>query len=367
MTNNANLAYFDWKVPTGFVDQVYTVTNAFFSNQGLTQTTASDTMRCTLRLRYNVSTAETLWNFDYLDNARISTNPVVQYGTKSADTLPTQAGVPTPSGSIDDPSQSVPVRLAVNTAQYGRTFQDRTYVFQVKKRTALPSLVPANANIWNVNVRGKRGNIAQVRNCLEYDYIPNNLNVAVGDWVLFQWCGSDYNDQNNAGEGRAGTDRSNVVALVGNDYHRNYPTVAQNATPIFSTTDLLALAWIGQNPTQCYNTLQATTTNKASNQDPMSCHYLNGPRQPGKSYMPTGYFYYFAQVIGSGTLNFINSRNNNFSNRSQKGTIIAGGISSAAVIAASVVGSVVGVALIAGLAYGFYAKKISFGKFSSRV
>jgi len=242
-------------------------------------------------------------------------------------------------------------------------------VFKISQRSSLPASVDQSATIWNVNVRGKRGNIAQVRNCLEYDYVPNILNLNVGDWVFFQWCGSDYNNNGNSGEGRDGTDRNNVVAINTNNYGINVPLNATNSnnTNVFSTADLLALAWIGQQPSQCYDTVQSLTTQRASNEDPMSCHFLNGPRQPGVTYMPTGYFEYFAQVINGGTINFMNSRNNNFSNRSQKGTIIASGGLTAGQIAAAVVCSVVGAALIAGLAYGFYTKKISFGKFSSRV
>ena len=48
--------------------------------------------------------------------------------------------------------------MAVNTAQYGRIFEDRTYTFDVEKR---PSYFEG-ITIHNVNVQGKRGNIAQV-------------------------------------------------------------------------------------------------------------------------------------------------------------------------------------------------------------
>jgi len=369
---NANLAYYDWNIPNGAVSTIYTSVNNYLNSVGLAPITTSDTVRCTIRLRYNISNYDVPWDFDYTDNSRIYTNPVQQYGWAIPSYVPTAAPtVPsnTTTESIDNPANSVPVRMAINTAQYGRVFQDRTYVFQIKQRSALPTQVPTSATIWNINVRGKRGNIAQVRNCVEYDYVPNVLSATVGDWVLFQWCGSDYNDPNNSGEGRDGTDRNNVVAVISGDYGRNLPLNATNTnnTLLFSTTDLLALAWIGQNPNQCYNTQQSLTTYKASNEDPMSCHFLNGPRIPGVPYMPTAYFYYFAQIINGGTINFMNSRNNNFSNRSQKATISASGGVSVAVIVSATVCSVVGVALIAGLAWGFYTKKLAFGKFSSRV
>jgi len=55
---------------------------------------------------------------------------------------------------------SSPLKLAINTAQYGRTFQDRSHIIQLSQR--LTDAVPFDKNIYNLNVRGKRGNIVQV-------------------------------------------------------------------------------------------------------------------------------------------------------------------------------------------------------------
>ena len=48
---------------------------------------------------------------------------------------------------------------------------------------------------------------------MEYDFTPNKLQVTKNDYVHVQWTGSDNNPNNNAGQGRRGTDRSNMILL----------------------------------------------------------------------------------------------------------------------------------------------------------
>ncbi len=95
--------------------------------------------------------------------------------------------------------------LAINTNQYARTFQDRSYKFAIKKRpstfsapddgTDTPTIpvIGLTERIFNVNVRGKRGNIVQTYPSVEYDFVPNTLSLFPGDLIHFQWTGSDYN------------------------------------------------------------------------------------------------------------------------------------------------------------------------------
>ncbi|MGA1306898.1 MAG: hypothetical protein ACO30M_03265, partial [Candidatus Kapaibacteriota bacterium] len=226
---------------------------------------------CILRVRYNISTNEVLNG-----NIVLKNNPQ----------LNTTIGVP--------------VRLAVDTSQYGRTFEDRSFTFDIIKREAVKE------RIINVNVQGKRGNIAQIRNCVEYDFVPNNLTVSNDDLLHFQWVGSDYNPPENDGEGKAGTDRSNLVFV--DDLKDNFPSTQMN---IFDIDSLISLASINQ--PYLNNTLCKFPNNNEQSID--NCAILN--------YAPP-YFNMKLIKINSNQTNInktvyaISTRNNNFSNRDQK-------------------------------------------------
>ena len=237
---------------------------------------------CVLRLRYNISTRETPWEYSALNNSQLENNPVF------------------------NTSEGVPVRLAINTAQYGRTFEDRSYTFNIIERPQEYS----GGEIYNVNVQGKRGNIAQVRNCIEYDFVPDELNISTDDYIHFQFIGSDYNPQGNDGEGRAGTDRSNLVVL--DDFKENVPGVANNS--LFSHDLLRELATVGQhidNASQCFTFEELSTGNQRNNQqDLRNCALLNRAN-PYFNLPPK-------KMNKTGKAKMMSSRNNNFSNRGQK-------------------------------------------------
>jgi len=294
---------------------------------------------CILRLRYNISTGD--YN-DFLsfqaDNAKLI-----------AQGITTDPPVPlTSTSNAVSGSKPFEVQLAVDTTQFGRTFQDRSYHWALVPR---PSGVDKKDTLWNVNVRGKRGNIAQVRNCMEYDFTPNILQINAGDLVHFQWTGCDRNNQDNDGEGTDRTDRSNVAQMQ--DWTSSFPLPLEQQNMFDSYSTALNAALLGQTncvPVKTLNNEQSTQNCGKLNavKKPIVNGYPNNGDQTGTGVSYTAYFDLGAmRWNNTGTYQYMGTRNNNFSNRGQKAVLIVGSQLSAAAIAGIVVGAAAGVALIA--------------------
>jgi len=241
------------------------------------------------------------------------------------------------------------LRLALNTDQYGRTFEDRSFTFKLSKR---PLTVGEGQRIINVNVRGKRGNIVQAYPAVEYDFVPTYLQVNIGDFLHIQWTGCDTNP-NYAGEGTQGTDRSNIVQL--SDTRNNIPMNFDDQT-MFTKEKAFHVAHLNQYGGRvcaavtdincCLTQTQLNQKGGNINEDPQNCMKLN---DPNAAYFDGG----LVQMTKAGTYNYMSSRNNNFSNRSQKGTITVGTLLPiwGIVVAASAAAAFVGGSLFAGGVY----------------
>lgn len=271
-------ASYNWTLPTA--DQEPCITN--------------NECTCVLRLRYNISTGDISgWGFDNFVNSG-KNSPVKQ-----------------------DPYVMVMgsnLSLALDTTQYGRTFQDRSHTFQIRPR---PDGVKSYERIYNLNVRGKRGNIVQVYPAVEYDFVPTQLTARQGDYIHFQWTGCDNNPAGNAGEGTDQTDRSNIVQIASPSV--NYPATddwVSGNTPLFDNDDLRRrMAHLDQ--ANCLSLADLRTKNNNNNnnveQDTQNCMKLNA----ASPYFDGG----LVKMNKTGSFYYMSSRNNNFSNRGQKATI----------------------------------------------
>jgi len=211
---------------------------------------ADDADNCVARFRYNITTADTkvcggdpvwvtmnnmtalntqalcvaaggIWSALYLDstyNELVDGNDNRANGNQLPGLLEQDPEVDM-GGFLTEPAglggASVTdslLELAINTNQYGRTFQDRTHVFSIQSR---PIGIASTTQIYNLNVKGKRGNIVQTYPATEYDFTPNEFEVGLDDLVHVQWTGNDNtnNNGNNNGEGTNNEDRHNIVQI----------------------------------------------------------------------------------------------------------------------------------------------------------
>ncbi|XP_031549693.1 protein DD3-3-like [Actinia tenebrosa] len=265
--------------------------------------------QCVFRIRYNITAGE-YDGWDPAVNYRLNNGKIVydkKYGLTNADAKARGYHYRNdPDVTIFKDAPGFKLKIQINTNQDARTFQDRSHTFSIRRR---PSRLKGKL-IHNVNVRGKRGNIVQVFPSTEYDFVPNIVTVAEGEYVHFQWTGSNSNPNNNAGEGRRGSDRHNVLPLADPVYSegvshaytyghwgRNYPKFLRNAPFLgLSRDDLISLAIL--KPQNFRGDLQQL--------DDTGPYFELGPRV----------------VKGKGTYYYMSTRNNNFTNRSQKGKIV---------------------------------------------
>jgi len=202
------------------------------------------------------------------------------------------------------------LQMNINTNQFGRTFQDRSHRFAVRAASA----ECAGVMTHNLQVRGKRGNIVQTYPGMEYDFVPDRLDIAVGECFHIQWTGSNTNPNNNDGQGKQGTDRSNMVQQAAkvydeegqpSGYHgqfgRSFPEHISSSSFLgLSDADEQSLAILSKSGGPQFG-------GENSELDDAATYFDLGPRK----------------MTVSGIWHYLCTRNNNFSNRSQKGKVVS--------------------------------------------
>ena len=358
---------------------------------------------CTLRIRYNITTSDfPAWPPEAMDDGhpwKFSMVTAANNSNSNENKAPLYQDPYVYIGAGDSEDQEdMFLSLALNTNQYGRTFQDRTYTFEIRRRPTSPkpadldrdtpeipqelitALDPAtDSKVYNVNLRGKRGNIVQTYPAVEYDYAPNSLALNPEDVVHFQWTGSDYNPRRGCNDAEGGppdpnnfvtsssqnsrADRTNLVFM--NAMSENVPrdmagylqasrsgdftiraalsreailwhTPCTTCTSVVDCDDLEAadacidvvrrLAFLNQQSDggslELRNQLPCLTEDELddiNNKAERENHPLNCAKLNAKPfpYFDAG----FLVARRSGFFAFFSSRNNNFSNRDQTGIL----------------------------------------------
>lgn len=166
-------AHYDWTIPSYASLRDNHRCYPYAYDVGATGIAGDDTtidincLRLVFRLRYNMST---------MDYDPYTTNSTHDYDSDTGIISPIEQ-----NPEVDVGFYAQGLQLAINTAQTGRTFQDRSHTFLVCEKPTSSAADPwTGATVYNVNVRGKRGNIVQTFPATEYDFEPQHLEITEG-------------------------------------------------------------------------------------------------------------------------------------------------------------------------------------------
>ena len=319
--------------------------------------------RCTIRMRYNVTTGDSIdpavtapaeslaadsqsfWDLDAQANGNDS--PVHQDDPTDVPGATPTAG----TGAADAAGDTRTLQLALNTNQYGRTFEDRGLIFhlvdtdarrrrrrlqqatdpKIDTKTGLSNMYPEVeeddcSEIISLDIRGKRGNIVQSYPGVEHDFEPSPLVLETGQCVHMELALTDNDPPNNAGEGTPGTGRANMVLMETGDKNKPITNFADQekllgAKFFDSEAEMFRWAYLGQEAlatdgggAACLTEDQIEDNN--NEQNIRNCGKLN-PRGP---MYDAGFKKASSDNIG--TFHYMSTRENNFSNRSHKGQVV---------------------------------------------
>ena len=297
------------------------------------------TERCALRIRYNTTSTDTehgpqgkeAWTLDMKDNHNMfpwGEDQVVRdfLGFTSIK----MDNVKLITDDILNGKEQI--KLSINTKHFGRTFEDRSHFFSVSPRpeaflqegvrTGGEGYVNSKPTIYNLNVKGRRGNAQQIYPLQEYSFAPTALTLVQGDYLHIQWTDSDAAPEGNEGHGLGGSGKSNLVFLRNSDLGANVPSGVEDheLNPLFTKErddgvfeddieNIVFFAHLSQERCE----FDASKIDLKDETDLRNCAVLNrAPSSIDGGLVRMGY---------PGRHAFFSTRNNDFSNRQQKGVV----------------------------------------------
>lgn len=276
------------------------------------------------RVRYNMTTG------DY--------DP---YNTDASCNQNSKGGIQSPieqNPTVDVGTLMQGLRLAINTAQTGRTFQDRSHAYRVMA----PVAPLVGKVVHNQNVQGKRGNIVQTFPAVEYDFWPKKAAIKTDECIAFGWVGSNTHNNGNpagdgqagdAGEGQGGTDRHNLIQVSRKDETYPLPLDKEEYKADFFSTCNCFRTYDGE-PIASGAEISEKDLQIYLMSNGYYSGYNNGPQSLLQKADPDNNDGLLNELLNDtpaslrgvtccdcnapGEYTFTNTRNNNFSNRDQK-------------------------------------------------
>jgi len=352
------------------------------------------TRECTLRLRYNISTADyaSMAGFGgtgdeelggrIVDSRYNCKNKINQrqQGDNDVDTATGGSLAGNCNAEVTDNNRPLynrpeiqvfeetdsPLSIALNSDQSGRTFQDRTHIFNIAPRSEVNNVFEGSncaldADIVYVQATGRRGNIVQTYPAIEYKFVQEEMQVPFGACLLWQWGNSWFNENQNPNnaEGWRYSDAHNVLEV--SDLAHNFPRghytkkdgkvdqyvpgfFSEIEAKFFALQDQAEILAAGVPATANGNIKSFTCKKETEVQDDD-----NNPLLCGKLNVPRGKVQYATVASKPGTYKFMSTRNNNFSNRKQTMSLYVASDPnlSSSQTAGAVVGSIIGIGAVA--------------------
>jgi len=355
------------------------------------------TRQCTLRLRYNISTADyaSMAGFGGTGDAELDGRIVDsrfncknkvnqrQQGDNDVDTATGGSLAGNCNAEVTNDNRPLynrpevkvfkdsdsPLSIALNSDQSSRTFQDRSHVFNIAPRSEVNTVFQGSdcsmdAEIVYVQATGRRGNIVQTYPAIEYKFVHEEMEVPYGACLLWQWGNSWFNENQNPNNAEGWRYSGSHNAVEVKDLAHNFPRghygkngdtevyvsgfFNEQEAKFFALQEQAEILKKGVRATAGSDEIKTFECKKETEVDDDDNH----PLLCGKLNLPRGKVEYATIANTPGEFKFLSTRNNNFSNRKETMSIKVGADpnasnSFAADTAGAVIGAIFGIGALA--------------------